>query len=101
MKYQRFTPTGCEDIRRRKFEFVTKTHFLYPINRKVALAKNVTCLYKYKYMYIRVYVYIYLYACMWTRYHGLDRRDKAEHTIGHMDIWIYNPWSLNSSWIDR
>ena len=48
-----------------------------------------------------MYIYIYLYACMWTRYHGLDRRDKAEHTIGHMDIWIYNPWSLNSSWIDR
>ena len=28
LKYQRFTSTGCEDIRIRKFEFVTNTHFL-------------------------------------------------------------------------
>ena len=28
IKYQKFTPTGCEDIRIRKFEFVTKAHFL-------------------------------------------------------------------------
>ena len=29
LKYQRFTPTCCEDIRIRKFEFVTKTNFLF------------------------------------------------------------------------
>ena len=28
MKYQRFTPTGCENIRIIKFEFVTKTNLL-------------------------------------------------------------------------
>ena len=29
LKYQRFTPSYYTDIRVRKFEFVTKTHFLY------------------------------------------------------------------------
>ena len=28
-KYKRFTPSGCEDIGIRKFEFVAKTQFLY------------------------------------------------------------------------
>ena len=28
-KYQRFTPSGCKDIGIRKFEFVSKTQFLY------------------------------------------------------------------------
>ena len=28
-KYQRFTPSGCRDIGVRKFQFVTKTHFLF------------------------------------------------------------------------
>ena len=29
LKYQRFTPLGCQDISIRKFEFVTKTQFLF------------------------------------------------------------------------
>jgi len=29
LKYQGFTPLGCQDIRIRKFEFVAKTQFLY------------------------------------------------------------------------
>jgi len=28
MKYNRFTPSGCKDIRIRKFEFVAKTQFI-------------------------------------------------------------------------
>ena len=28
LKYQRFPPLGCQDIRIRKFEFVAKTQFL-------------------------------------------------------------------------
>ena len=28
LKYQRFTPSGCKDVRIRKFEFVTKTEFI-------------------------------------------------------------------------
>ena len=31
MKYQKFTPTGCEYIEIRKIEFVAKTQFLYLI----------------------------------------------------------------------
>ena len=29
LKYQRFTPSDCQDIEIRQFEFVTKTQFLY------------------------------------------------------------------------
>ena len=29
LKYQRFTPSDCQDKEIRKFEFVTKTQFLY------------------------------------------------------------------------
>ena len=29
LKYKRFPPIGCQDISIRKFEFVTKTQFLY------------------------------------------------------------------------
>ena len=29
LKYQSFTPSGCKDIGRRKFEFVAKTQILY------------------------------------------------------------------------
>ena len=29
LKYQRFTPSGCKDIRVRKCEFVAKTQFLW------------------------------------------------------------------------
>ena len=29
LKYQRFTPSGCKDIRIRKFKFVAKTQFLW------------------------------------------------------------------------
>ena len=29
LKYHRFTPSGCKDIRIRKFEFVAKIQFLY------------------------------------------------------------------------
>ena len=29
LKYQRFLPSGCNDIRFRKVEFVAKTQFLY------------------------------------------------------------------------
>ena len=29
LKYQRFPPLGCQDIRIGKFEFVAKTQFLY------------------------------------------------------------------------
>ena len=29
VKYQRFTPSGCEEIVIRKFEFAAKTPFLY------------------------------------------------------------------------
>ena len=31
LKYLRFTTVGCKDIRIRKYEFVTKTQFLYPV----------------------------------------------------------------------
>ena len=31
MKYQRFTPSDCTDIRIRQFEFVAKTEFLFII----------------------------------------------------------------------
>ena len=32
LKYQGFSPSGCQDIGIRKFEFVAKTQFLYKIN---------------------------------------------------------------------
>ena len=31
LKYQGFSPSGCQDIRTRKFEFVSKTQFLWLI----------------------------------------------------------------------
>ena len=34
LKYQRFTPSGCKDIGIRKSEFVTKTQFLYQLNKE-------------------------------------------------------------------
>ena len=32
LKNQKYTPSGCEDIGIRKFEFVAKSHFLCDIN---------------------------------------------------------------------
>jgi len=35
LKYQKFTPpSGCKEIGIRKYEFVTKTQFLYTISNK-------------------------------------------------------------------
>ena len=31
LKYQRFTPSGCKDIKIKKFEFDAKNQFLYPM----------------------------------------------------------------------
>ena len=36
MKFQKFTPTGCKDIRIRTFEFVAKTQFLSNHNLRVS-----------------------------------------------------------------
>ena len=37
LKYQRFTPFGCEDIGIRKSEFVAKTQFLFNCNARQKL----------------------------------------------------------------
>ena len=40
LKYQRFTPSGCEAIGVRKSQFVAKTQFLYPYNSAHAGISN-------------------------------------------------------------
>jgi len=40
LKYKRFTPLGWQDISIRKFEFVTKTQFLYQRNKELGYCLN-------------------------------------------------------------
>ena len=40
LKYQRLTPSSCQDIRIRQFEFVVKTQFFDQILLKIAFNYN-------------------------------------------------------------
>ena len=55
LKYQRFTTSGCKDIRIRQLEFVAKTQYLLGVIFSMRANKNICLFYNYILPFYRIF----------------------------------------------